>query len=208
MVMSGPLPVLGSSFAADELWTNPGALLDAFLDEAPTLARARRGDVILASSQSPKDMAMLDDLLVTIKKLKDRINDHAVYFREGMPEARTRSALIDPVLSALKWDVTDPALVQIEPKTKTKRPDYALLDSKGNPVLFVEAKSLADRKPAMGQAISYVYEENRPCRFYKTIVSSAYRQCSLSRKHREIGHFLLIRQIHPRTFEHVAQAHL
>ena len=93
---------------------------------------------------------MLADLLKTINDLKDRIKDHADYFGEGMAEARTRAALIDPVLSALEWNVSDPALVQIEPKTKSKRADYALLDSKGNRVLFVEAKSLADRRPAMG----------------------------------------------------------
>lgn len=103
---------------------------------------------------------MLKDLLATIEKLKARIKDHADYFREGKPEARTRAALIDPMLSALEWDVTNPGLVEIEPKTIEGWADYALLGSGGNPVFFIEAKKLADRNPDMKQVVSYIIREN------------------------------------------------
>ena len=111
---------------------------------------------------------MLDELFDTIKGLQERIEKHKKYFDAGKPEARTRVALIDPMLSALEWDVTNPALVEIEPNTETKSDnygaDYALLDDKGNRVLFLEAKRLTDKKPAMAQAIAYTVEENRHSR--------------------------------------------
>lgn len=112
---------------------------------------------------------MLDELFDTIERLQKRIEKHKRYFdAAGKPEARTRAALIDPMLSALEWDVSDPAQVEIEPNTETKSdnygPDYALLDDKGNRVLFLEAKRLTDKKPAMAQAIAYTVEENRHSR--------------------------------------------
>ena len=61
---------------------------------------------------------MLDTLFGTIEMLKARIKEHEGYFHAGgKPEARTRAALIDPMLSALEWDVTDPGLVEVEPAT-------------------------------------------------------------------------------------------
>ncbi|MDE0459902.1 MAG: DUF5655 domain-containing protein [Chromatiales bacterium] len=112
---------------------------------------------------------MLDELFSVIERLQARIKKHEPYFHEGgKPEARARTALIDPVLSVLEWNVTDPALVEIEPNTKTKSgnygADYALLDDKGDRVLFLEAKKLADKKPAMEQAIAYTIVENRHSR--------------------------------------------
>ena len=104
---------------------------------------------------------MLDKLFETIETLKARIKEHGDYFHAGgKPEARTRAALIDPMLSALEWDVTDPGLVEIEPKTIDGWADYALLGSGGNPVLFVEAKKLADRNPDMAQVVGYIIKEN------------------------------------------------
>ena len=104
---------------------------------------------------------MLDKLLETIEMLKARIKEHEGYFLAGgKPEARTRAALIDPMLSALEWDVTNPGLVEIEPRTIDGWADYALLGSGGNPVFFVEAKKLADRNPDMQQVVSYTIREN------------------------------------------------
>ena len=104
---------------------------------------------------------MLDKLLKTIETLKARIKEHESYFHVGgKPEARTRAALIDPMLSALEWDVTNPGLVEIEPKTIEGWADYALLGSGGNPVFFIEAKKLADRNPDMKQVVSYIIREN------------------------------------------------
>ena len=106
---------------------------------------------------------MLDRLFETIETLKARIKEHGDYFHAGgKPEARTRAALIDPMLSALEWDVTDPGLVEIEPKTIDGWADYALLGSGGNPVFFIEAKKLADRNPDMAQVVGYIIKENAP----------------------------------------------
>ena len=101
---------------------------------------------------------MLDDLVQAIETLKQRIREHGPYV--GAYESRTRVSLIDPMLSALGWDVADPALVQIEPRTTNGWADYALLGSNGRPVIFVEAKKLADRDSHVQQAVGYAVSEN------------------------------------------------
>ncbi len=58
-------------------------------------------------------------------------------------ETRTRMALIDPLLIALGWDTSDPALV-IPEYASNGRADYALLGSDGNPAAFIEAKRLGE----------------------------------------------------------------
>ena len=88
---------------------------------------------------------MLDDLIQTIDTLKERIRKHKDYL--GAYEVRTRVALIDPMLRALGWDVDDPGLVRIESvesEVDKSRVDYALLGSNGRPVIFIEAKNLAE----------------------------------------------------------------
>ena len=101
---------------------------------------------------------MLDDLVQAIETLKQRIREHGPYV--GAYESRTRVSLIDPMLSALGWDVSNPALVQIEPRTTNGWADYALLGSNGRPVIFVEAKKLADRDSHVQQAVGYAVSEN------------------------------------------------
>lgn len=71
-------------------------------------------------------------------------------------EVRTRYALVDPILRALGWDLTDPSQVQIEYETKTDQPkpcrvDYALLPT-GKPVILVEAKPLPEKYLAIHRA--------------------------------------------------------
>ena len=104
------------------------------------------------------EMAVFDDLLQTIEKLKARIREHGTYIAPY--ESRTRVALIDPLLTALGWDVSDPSLVHIEPRTVNGWADYALLGSNGEPIAFVEAKKLNSSQDAMGQTVSYVVQEN------------------------------------------------
>ena len=48
----------------------------------------------------------LDDLVKVIETLQQRIRDHGDSLRQN--EIRTRVALIDPLLTALGWDVADP----------------------------------------------------------------------------------------------------
>ena len=103
---------------------------------------------------------MLTDLIATIETLKGRIKEHRPYFDVGRPEARTRVSLIDPLLRALEWDVSDPSLVEIEPIVGPGRADYALLGRAGEPLLLLEAKKLSDTKAHHGQLASYVVGEN------------------------------------------------
>ena len=83
---------------------------------------------------------MLDDLVAVIETLQQRIRDHGPTLREN--ETRTRLALIDPLLSALGWDVSDPALVTPEYSVGAGRADYALIGSEAIPAAMVEAKRL------------------------------------------------------------------
>ena len=81
----------------------------------------------------------LDDLVSVIETLKQRIRDHGDSLRQN--EIRTRVALIDPLLTALGWDVTDPGLVTAEYDVSGRRADYALL-AEGQVLVFLEAKRL------------------------------------------------------------------
>lgn len=102
---------------------------------------------------------MLDDLAQTIETLQERMRTHGKSI--GEYESRTRVALIDPMLCALGWSVSDPSRVQIEPRTANGGwADYALLGSNGRPVVFVEAKSLSVTKPPVLQTVSYAVAEN------------------------------------------------
>ena len=101
---------------------------------------------------------MLNDLVQTIKTLQERISAHGSFIRDY--ESRTRVALIDPMLCALGWDVSDPRLVHIEPRTANGWADYALMGGNGRPVVFVEAKKLADRDAPIQQTVGYAVTEN------------------------------------------------
>lgn len=83
---------------------------------------------------------LLDDLVGVIELLKERIATHGPALREN--ETRTRMALIDPLLQALGWDVSDPAMVTPEYSVGASRADYALLTSTGTPSALIEAKKL------------------------------------------------------------------
>lgn len=83
---------------------------------------------------------LLDNLVGIIELLKERIATHGASLREN--ETRTRMALIDPLLQALGWDVSDPEMVTPEYSVGASRADYALLTPTGNPSALVEAKKL------------------------------------------------------------------
>ena len=67
-----------------------------------------------------------------------RLEDNEVYLRE----LDTKYYLIDPLLRALNWDVSDPAQVVYEQQVRKKKGniDYVLLDRLGNPAIYLEAK--------------------------------------------------------------------
>ena len=81
----------------------------------------------------------LDELVATIETIKQHIKDHQTSLVAN--ETRTRQVLIDPLLAALGWDVTDPTSVELEYDVRGKRADYALLVD-GKPVAVIEAKRL------------------------------------------------------------------
>ena len=99
---------------------------------------------------------LLGPLLGAIKAVKKRIDDpkHAQNLREN--ETRTRVALIDPILSALGWDVSDPSKVTPEFPVSAGRADYALLSSAGNALVALEAKKLGESlAPHRQQMVNY-----------------------------------------------------
>lgn len=83
---------------------------------------------------------LLDELVGVVETLKQRIRTHGATLRAN--EIRTRVALIDPLLAALGWDVSDPALVTPEYAVGEGRADYALHGSESIPAAMVEAKRL------------------------------------------------------------------
>ena len=84
----------------------------------------------------------LDDLVGVIETLQQRIREHGPTLREN--ETRTRMALIDPLLAALGWDVSDPAVVTPEYNVSGRWADYALLRPIGQPSATLEAKKLGE----------------------------------------------------------------
>ena len=83
---------------------------------------------------------MLDDLVECIETLQERMKIHEESLQAN--EWRTRTQLIDPMLCALGWDVSDPALVTPEYNVGTQRVDYALLKPDKSPSAILEAKPL------------------------------------------------------------------
>lgn len=106
---------------------------------------------------------MLNDLVQTIKTLKERITAHAPELRRN--EIRTRAVLIDPMLAALGWPVSDPSVVVVEYEVGSGRADYALLRrADDRPTLVIEAKKYDEPLDAhrmqlltyaLGQGIPY-----------------------------------------------------
>ena len=84
----------------------------------------------------------LEELVGEIELLKERMKSHRAVLQEN--EARTRMGLIDPLLKALGWDVSDPGMVTPEYKVGSGWADYALLRPNGQPAATVEAKKLAE----------------------------------------------------------------
>ena len=81
------------------------------------------------------------DLINVIETIKRRIETHRQSLQQN--ETRTRTALIDPLLTALGWDVSDPGLVTPEYNVGQGRADYALINGSDIiPATIVEAKKL------------------------------------------------------------------
>ena len=79
-------------------------------------------------------------------------------------ETSTRYLIIDPVLRALGWDLSDPRDGVVEYRVSPGRRravDYALLDNVGTPVILVEAKRIdgySDDEENLDQIYNYMVE--------------------------------------------------
>ena len=103
----------------------------------------------------------LDDLVRVIEILKSRILEHRSTL--SAYEARTRNSLVDPLLTALGWDVSNPSLVTVEYNVGGGRADYALLSSDGKPRVFIEAKRLGESLNShRSQIVTYAVELGTP----------------------------------------------
>ncbi len=99
----------------------------------------------------------LDDLVGVIETLQSRIQEHGNILSQN--ETHTRTVLIDPLLSALGWEVTNPRLVKPEYGISGQRADYALLSDQGHiPIALLEVKRLGeplDRAKHQEQVFTY-----------------------------------------------------
>ena len=97
---------------------------------------------------------LLRPLMDAIKMVQERIK---VTQSRGWNEAQTRASLIDPILTALGWDTTDPLSVRHEFTAQGGRADYALLKSEKELAAIVEAKTLGNPldTPELGQTVNY-----------------------------------------------------
>ncbi len=97
---------------------------------------------------------LLGPLVDAIETVKQRIQEHGASLREN--ETRTRIALIDPILQALGWDVSDPSMVTPEFPVSAGRADYALFGNRGHAIVALEAKRLGESLvPHRQQMVNY-----------------------------------------------------
>jgi hypothetical protein len=83
----------------------------------------------------------MKDIVKCIENLRTQLDRHR---KGGLKEYPTRTIFIDPLLSALGWDVRDPDEVELEhPTVDGKSVDYAMKVNR-KVVLHVEAKQLGD----------------------------------------------------------------
>ena len=105
-------------------------------------------------------MGQLEETVRVILELRRTIARYQENF-EGN-EAQTRVSLIDPMLRALGWDVSNPDEVAQETGRGAGVADYVLKDRRsGVPLTIVEAKSLNRRlDDAHNQVVGYCYSQN------------------------------------------------
>lgn len=83
----------------------------------------------------------MKDLKTVIESLRSLLERHR---HKGLKEYPTRTIFIDPLLSALGWDIRDPEEVELEyPTVDGKSVDYAMKINR-KAVLLLEAKQLND----------------------------------------------------------------
>ena len=92
----------------------------------------------------------------SIKEARRVLTEHHKYLSGN--ETRTRALVIDDVLTALGWNIKDPARVWLEHRVNGNKMDYVLLSSASQFLAVVEAKPVGsgqkdkDRRQASGYA--------------------------------------------------------
>ena len=74
----------------------------------------------------------------SITEARRVLNEHYEYLSGN--ETATRALVIDVMLTALGWDIKDPARVRLEHRANGQRVDYVLLSSSDQFLTVVEAK--------------------------------------------------------------------
>ena len=96
----------------------------------------------------------LDELNDLVQTLGRRITEHREILAKN--EAATRYAIVDPLLNALGWDTSDPAIVEPEYQSGSGYADYVLKGADGDPSIIVEAKRLGRSiNDGINQSITY-----------------------------------------------------
>ena len=100
----------------------------------------------------------LHDLVQVIETIQQRIRDHGDTLRQN--ETRTRMALIDPLLTALGWDVADPGLVVAE--VMEEHPvEYMLMEPNGGALVSIVTRGLGDdAEPHRRQLLDWFHESH------------------------------------------------
>ena len=127
-------------------------LVSVYVRQMPRYMEKMRG--LLDGGELRESGRSAGPLVEAIETVKERIEKHGASLREN--EFRTRVALIDPILAALGWDVSDPVSVTLEYDVQGRRADYALLQSGGKPSVMLEAKKLGENlQPHLMQMLNY-----------------------------------------------------
>lgn len=104
--------------------------------------------------------SLLEPLVSTLQRSRAAIEKHEVVLQKN--EIRTRNVLVDPILKALDWDVSNVEDVEVEYSTGTQgnqRVDYALLGEDRKPLVLLEAKKLnEDLNSHRTQMLAYCTE--------------------------------------------------
>lgn len=91
-----------------------------------------------------------------IEEIRGPLNEHHEYLYSN--ETATRVVVIDPILTALGWNVRNPSYVKLEHKHNGSQIDYILLGGDGGILAVVEAKPTGSdlnkhRRQASGYAV-------------------------------------------------------
>ena len=101
---------------------------------------------------------MLEDLIRVIETIQNRIREHGQLLRGH--KTRTRTALIDPLLTALGWDVADPEFILAE-DVGNGAVEYLLFRETDNPVAAITTVGLGDDIDPHRQGIFSTFEESK-----------------------------------------------